>query len=559
MTVTATSTAYNSAGTTSGNTGYKDVTVTVGTNDLIVVFGFTENANGSGTASISTQAGSTSAWTVLSSSNTNNAPGECVGYATASASGSVTVRAMVPKAAGSLFQGATVYVISSGSFTGTPTATAFGINDTDGKVSVTLSASSIVLHGGGDWSAAAPGATATPAGGTVDVSYSDGTHYSAFQAHWTGQASGTRNYGPASPSGSQWIGTVVAIQEAGGGTDATVNAVAATATTAAVAPVVTGIRNASVSAVAATVSVAAVAPVVSSAVNGTVNAVAATATLAAVAPAVSAGASVAAVKATLASAAVAPAIQSGSTVTAVKATATTAAVAPTVAGGASVSAVKANVSTAAVAPAASGGAVVTAVVATVSVAALAPAVSTTSPGTILAVAAHVTVAANAPAVSGGAKVTAVKAALTVAAVAPTVALGATVSAVAATVAVTAHAPSVVTPDARISAVAANLTMQAYSPTVSAVALVYVFRAPSFRMHYIDKEEPIIRRLGIPTAYTILKEAGFYRQVVSATDEEVAAADVAYLGGRDYVLSSSERDALVAAGYGSYIILTEITQ
>lgn len=63
---------------------------------------------------------------------------------------------------------------------------------------------------------------------------------------------------------------------------------------------------------------------------------------------------------------------------------------------------------------------------------------------------------------------------------------------------------------------------------------------------------LIARLRWETGVTVLKEGGFYRQVVEPTAEECEAADAAYPGGRSYAITSAERDALVAAGYGAYI-------
>lgn len=53
-----------------------------------------------------------------------------------------------------------------------------------------------------------------------------------------------------------------------------------------------------------------------------------------------------------------------------------------------------------------------------------------------------------------------------------------------------------------------------------------------------------RNLGI----TLLKEAGLYRQAKEPTDEEIDAADVAYLGGHEYRVDTEEADDLTLAGY-----------
>lgn len=52
----------------------------------------------------------------------------------------------------------------------------------------------------------------------------------------------------------------------------------------------------------------------------------------------------------------------------------------------------------------------------------------------------------------------------------------------------------------------------------------------------------------PVAISVLKRGAFYFPVQNPADEDVAAADVAYLGGRAYEVSAEEAAALVAAGY-----------
>lgn len=50
--------------------------------------------------------------------------------------------------------------------------------------------------------------------------------------------------------------------------------------------------------------------------------------------------------------------------------------------------------------------------------------------------------------------------------------------------------------------------------------------------------------------SLLKENGLYRQVIDPGDDELTAADIAYLGGHDYLVTDAEADALTVAGYGS---------
>lgn len=56
----------------------------------------------------------------------------------------------------------------------------------------------------------------------------------------------------------------------------------------------------------------------------------------------------------------------------------------------------------------------------------------------------------------------------------------------------------------------------------------------------------------PTGISLLKFGTSYKQYQTPTDDDVRAADIAYLGGREYVISDSEVAALTAAGYGPNI-------
>lgn len=391
----------------------------------------------------------------------------------------------------------------------------------------TTAANAWVMSAATDWQALGNGTVGS--GQTMAGQYHNSGQISV---HFWRQTATTTTSGTSvtdnltAPSGEQYNMLSIELRPAaGGGTNGTVNAVVATVSDSAVAPVVTG--DGVVTGVAASVSAAAVAPVVSSIT--TVNAVAATANVAAVAPVVSGGAST----------------------TAVAATDSVAAVAPVVSGGASLTSVAATASTAAVAPVVTGGATVTAVVATDALAAIAPVVSASSPGQVNAVAATATLAAAAPVVTGGASLTAVKATLSTAATAPVVAVNATVSAVAATVAAQALPPVVGSPDAQIVAVVANLSMAAYAPRVSSVALAYTLITPVKILNY-GEAGPLGHRINYPTGSSILKIGGFYQTLDYPSDEAIEASEVAYLGGHTYTISQSERDALVAAGYGAYI-------
>lgn len=87
--------------------------------------------------------------------------------------------------------------------------------------------------------------------------------------------------------------------------------------------------------------------------------------------------------------------------------------------------------------------------------------------------------------------------------------------------------------------------------VSVAKSTWRFTPPTYAEQYQVKGSLFVT---INTAYTILKNAGSYTQVLSPTAEDVTSADIAYLGGRGYAVTNAEIAALTAAGYGSYIAL-----
>lgn len=145
----------------------------------------------------------------------------------------------------------------------------------------------------------------------------------------TGTTSTTVDFSALNTVSSALIGFIVQV-DTGGGTNANVDAVAATATTQGEAPSVSA--GSVVTSVVAAATTQAEAPSVSA--GSTVTAVAATATAQAEAPSVAGGvsgnANVDAVEATATSEALAPTITAGATVTAIEATATAQAEVPTV-------------------------------------------------------------------------------------------------------------------------------------------------------------------------------------------------------------------------------------
>lgn len=225
MTVSYTATAFNTAGTgAGGGLYYKDVTVTAAAGDILVAYGVTADSNASGTGTVVTQSGTTSAWTTIYENHAASSCGYVSARATVTTGGSITVRCSASASASTVFMGAGVYVIPAAEWSGTPATATFAAS-ANGLASLTVASTSNVLYAGGDWSAKNPGTTTTPAGGTVDTSYSDTTNYAAFAAHWGSQAAGTRNYGPASLTLRTFVGMAIAIPAASGA--ATVNGAAA--------------------------------------------------------------------------------------------------------------------------------------------------------------------------------------------------------------------------------------------------------------------------------------------------------------------------------------------
>lgn len=60
------------------------------------------------------------------------------------------------------------------------------------------------------------------------------------------------------------------------------------------------------------------------------------------------------------------------------------------------------------------------------------------------------------------------------------------------------------------------------------------------------------RLARPHGVSLLKTNGTYRQVEGPTDEDMAAADITYLGGHTYTVTRAEGAELTEAGYGAWV-------
>ena len=75
--------------------------------------------------------------------------------------------------------------------------------------------------------------------------------------------------------------------------------------------------------------------------------------------------------------------------------------------------------------------------------------------------------------------------------------------------------------------------------------------PPTRKVYRSKDR-LWRRNADVVGRTVLKNGASYTTVDEPSDEDVAAATIAYLGGRSYTVTTAESSALTAAGYGANI-------
>lgn len=67
-------------------------------------------------------------------------------------------------------------------------------------------------------------------------------------------------------------------------------------------------------------------------------------------------------------------------------------------------------------------------------------------------------------------------------------------------------------------------------------------------HPTKPADTLWSRMTVNRTYALLKEDGFYREVLNPSAEEVSDADIAYLGGHTYTVTADEAAALAAAGY-----------
>lgn len=77
---------------------------------------------------------------------------------------------------------------------------------------------------------------------------------------------------------------------------------------------------------------------------------------------------------------------------------------------------------------------------------------------------------------------------------------------------------------------------------------YQFVTPTILEELDSDGHPLFSRIKVPHGITVLKIDGEYYEVRYPSSEEVAEADVAYIGGYSYEVDESEKTDLEAAGY-----------
>lgn len=80
---------------------------------------------------------------------------------------------------------------------------------------------------------------------------------------------------------------------------------------------------------------------------------------------------------------------------------------------------------------------------------------------------------------------------------------------------------------------------------------YYFVGPELRYGHGRKHSPLWWVENVD-GITLLREGGVWRETLAPTGDEIAAAERAYRGGYRTELTGTQKNELVAAGYGSYI-------
>lgn len=79
-------------------------------------------------------------------------------------------------------------------------------------------------------------------------------------------------------------------------------------------------------------------------------------------------------------------------------------------------------------------------------------------------------------------------------------------------------------------------------------MTYKFTTPTILEESGLDNHPLFSRIKIPRGITVLKIGGTYQEVRYPSSEEVAEADIAYIGGYSYEVDAAEKASLEAAGY-----------
>jgi len=104
------------------------------------------------------------------------------------------------------------------------------------------------------------------------------------------------------------------------------------------------------------------------------------------------------------------------------------------------------------------------------------------------------------------------------------------------------------------AIAAEGVGQAFDATVVAEVPVAYFTTPTRRIYMSARpRHGLFSRMYLDLGLTVLKKDGFYTMVEDPDPADITAADIVYLGGRIYPILPTEVAALIAAGYGQWIV------
>lgn len=78
---------------------------------------------------------------------------------------------------------------------------------------------------------------------------------------------------------------------------------------------------------------------------------------------------------------------------------------------------------------------------------------------------------------------------------------------------------------------------------------WLFRPPTVDEGPASWNDPLFLRVKLARGITVLETDGVYSAVRFPAQDEIAAADAAYLGGHEYTVTDAVKAALIAAGVG----------